>query len=60
MRICSREFNFRTTLLCVKDFSPKIVIHRAANEKIDWGSRSSRNGSLKSWHDFLSFSRIIR
>ena len=37
--------NFRSTLLCVGDFSPKIILHHTAKKIIDWqwGSRFSQN-----------------
>ena len=44
---CPHAFNFGATILCVGDFSQKIVSYRVANFFFDWGSRFSRKGGLK-------------
>ena len=43
---CHHAFNSGATLLCVGDFSYKIVLHRAAKKNFDLGSGFSCKGGL--------------
>ena len=47
LKFCHHAFNSGATLLCVDDFSHKIVLHRAAKKKLIGGSRFSRKGGIK-------------